>query len=531
MRTIMRKRGMGALLSFLLIISLIPASALAENHNEFGIEHYVALGDSFAAGLNEDPEIGGVPKIPTGELDEDGKAEMVEVFGTSQTGHATRLARMLNLPGAGRVDQNRPDDGYRSWAYCGMRTKDLRHYLDPSFPHDDNDVYFQWEGVHSNYQLYLEDMAEDIRNADLITLGVGGNDFFTAPLQETLLEMADFAETKEETLALQQTMLILQEEQDGNALEQITGILETVGLLGNFFSRFLSRMTTGYAEMAENFPVIVELLRQMNPNAQILLDHVPNPVSGVSVTGNSVITIGQILGTVVIPANLLIDSTAKQYGCEVVETVDVPIGDALHPTNEGYQMIAQRSYDKLHAVEHSFRDVEKGFWYEDAVQYVSSRQIMTGTAADTFSPYGTVTRGMVAQILYAQEGRPAVSASAGFRDVPDGQWYTNAVNWCVENRLAAGYEDHTFRPEQAVTRQQFVAILYQHAMRAGKDTAQTGRLTGYDDGSAVEEYALPAVKWALGHRLITGTDARTLDPDGTATRAQMAVILKAYDQM
>lgn len=132
-------------------------------------------------------------------------------------------------------------------------------------------------------------MAEDIRNADLITLGVGGNDFFTAPLQETLLEMADSAETQEETLALQQTMLILQEEQDGNALEQITGILETVGLLGNFFSRFLYRMTTGYAEMAENFPVIVELLRQMNPDAQILLDHVPNPVSGVSVTGNSVI--------------------------------------------------------------------------------------------------------------------------------------------------------------------------------------------------------------------------------------------------
>ena len=166
--------------------------------------------------------------------------------------------------------------------------------------------------------------------------------------------------------------------------------------------------------MAENFPVIVELLRQMNPNAQILLDHVPNPVSGVSVTGNSVITIGQILGTVVIPANLLIDSTAKQYGCEVVETVDVPIGDALHPTNEGYQMIAQRSYDKLHAVEHSFRDVEKGFWYEDAVQYVSSRQIMTGTGENTFEPYATVTRGMVAQILYAQEGRPEVSASAGF---------------------------------------------------------------------------------------------------------------------
>ena len=75
------------------------------------------------------------------------------------------------------------------------------------------------------------------------------------------------------------------------------------------------------------------------------------------------------------------------------------------------------------------------------------------------------------------------------------------------------------------------AILYQHAKRIGKDTSQTGRLSGYTDGDRVEEYALPAMKWALGHRLITGLNPRTLDPDGTATRAQMAVILKAYDQM
>ena len=212
MRKTMIRRGTGVLLALLLIVSLLPAGVLAESRNEFGIERYVALGDSFAAGLNEDKEIGGVPKIPTGELDEDGEEEMVEVFGTSQTGYATRLARMLNLSGAGRLDQNRPDDGYRSWAYCGMRTKDLRHYLDPTFPHDDNDTYFQWEGIHSNYQLYLKDIAEDLRNADLITLGVGGNDFFTAPLQETLLEMVEKAETEEETLALQQAELLLQEE-------------------------------------------------------------------------------------------------------------------------------------------------------------------------------------------------------------------------------------------------------------------------------------------------------------------------------
>ena len=531
MRKTMIRRGTGVLLALLLIVSLLPAGVLAESRNEFGIERYVALGDSFAAGLNEDKEIGGVPKIPTGELDEDGEEEMVEVFGTSQTGYATRLARMLNLSGAGRLDQNRPDDGYRSWAYCGMRTKDLRHYLDPSFPHDDNDPYFQWEGVYSNYQLYLKDIAEDVRNADLITLGIGGNDFFTAPLTETVLEMQDEAETEEETLALQQAELLLQEEQDGNALEQITELLDTMGLLVEILPTFLTKMRAGYAEMAENFPAIVELLRQMNPDAQILLDHVPNPLSGVSVTGSSVITLGQILGTVVIPANLLIDATAEEYGCEVVETVDVPIGDALHPTNEGYQLIAQRSYDKLRAVEHSFRDVEKGLWYEDAVNYVSSRQIMTGTGADTFSPYATVTRGMVAQTLYAQEGRPGVTSSAGFRDVPEGKWYSDAVNWCVGNHLAAGYTDNTFRPEQAVTRQQFIAILYQHALRAGKDTSQLGRLTGYADGDAVEEYARPAMKWALGHRLITGTDRRTLDPTGKTTRAQMAVILKAYDQM
>lgn len=129
---------------------------------------------------------------------------------------------------------------------------------------------------------------------------------------------------------------------------------------------------------------------------------------------------------------------------------------------------------------------------------------MTGTGDRMFSPDDAVTRGMIAQILYAAEGKPSGDSPAGFRDVPDGMWYSDAVNWCVSAGLAAGY--------------------------TGKDTSANGDLSRYPDAGEVRDYAVTAMKWAVGHRLITGT-GKGLEPRGTATRAQVAVILQAFDRL
>lgn len=228
----LRKLLCVALVAIMLVsVSGIPALA-AGSSNEFGIEHYVALGDSFGAGLSED-EGGNVPKVSTGQ-DADGNDIMVEVFGSSSIGYNTQLAQMLNLSGAGRVDQNKPDDGYRSWAYCGMRTKDLLFLLDETTPHED-DTYFMWEGYYANYAQYRADVKEDLCNADLITLEIGGNDFFTAPLYVALVELAsesDSADTEEALIdAAEEAAQAAEGEDTENALTKITELLETMGLL------------------------------------------------------------------------------------------------------------------------------------------------------------------------------------------------------------------------------------------------------------------------------------------------------------
>ena len=147
-----------------------------------------------------------------------------------------------------------------------------------------------------------------------------------------------------------------------------------------------------------------------------------------------------------------------------------------------------------------------------------------------FSPDAAVTRGTVAQILYAAEGKPEGTKSAGVKDVKEGAWYCDAVNWCVASKLAAGYTDGTFRPNDPVTRQQLAAMLYQYAAFSGKDTSASADLRRFSDSGDVSEYAVTAMKWAVAHRLISGT-GRGLEPKGTATRAQLAVILKAFYQI
>ena len=154
---------------------------------------------------------------------------------------------------------------------------------------------------------------------------------------------------------------------------------------------------------------------------------------------------------------------------------------------------------------------------------------MAGISENQFSPSGTVTRGTIAQILYAAEGKPAVTKDNQFRDVASNQWYAQAVNWAAEKKLVAGYGNGKFGPNDPVTRQQMVAIMYQYAKMKGYDTAASGDLNGFADRNQVSSWAHDPLKWAVGHTVISGT-GHGIEPNGTATRAQIAVILQAFDK-
>lgn len=175
-----------------------------------------------------------------------------------------------------------------------------------------------------------------------------------------------------------------------------------------------------------------------------------------------------------------------------------------------------------------FIDVAEGSWYADAVQYVYDKGLMAGTSATTFSPDATTTRGMIVTILYRLEGTPAVPGASGFTDVTAGQYYTDAVAWAAANNIVGGYGNGLFGPNDTITREQMAAILYRYAQYKGYDVTASADLSGYSDVAQVSSYALAALQWANAEGLVNGTSDTTLTPGGSATRAQVAVILMRF---
>lgn len=176
----------------------------------------------------------------------------------------------------------------------------------------------------------------------------------------------------------------------------------------------------------------------------------------------------------------------------------------------------------------SFSDVAGSAWYADAVAYVSRQGIMNGKADGTFAPDATLTRGMLVQVLYNLEGRPAASASA-FTDVAASAWCADAVSWAAAKQIVLGYGDGTFGPNDTITRQQMAAILYRYAASKGADvSAPAGTLSRFVDADQVASYAVQAFSWAVNSGLMDGKAGGLLDPQGAATRAQTAKILMNY---
>lgn len=177
---------------------------------------------------------------------------------------------------------------------------------------------------------------------------------------------------------------------------------------------------------------------------------------------------------------------------------------------------------------HHLADVLVKSWYHDAVDYVVEHGIMTGTSATTFEPNTTLSRAMVAQILYNLEGQPTVTGESTFTDV-SGHWAIDAITWAQKTGVVTGYENNTFRPNQAVTREEFAQVLYNYAQYKKITLPALGDLSKFPDGDKVSPWARTAMKWATGLGVINGYEDSTLEPGGDSTRAQAASILMNFD--
>ena len=174
-----------------------------------------------------------------------------------------------------------------------------------------------------------------------------------------------------------------------------------------------------------------------------------------------------------------------------------------------------------------FTDVTN-HWAYSAIKRVYTRGLMVGMDEKTFAPDQQLSRAMLAVILYAMAGEPAVTGEGPFTDVPAGCWYTDAIVWAAQNGIVSGFGDGTFRPNAAITRAQAAVMLYGYAAFTGADVTARADLSAYSDAGQIPAWAMDAMQWANARRLIVGRDSSHLAPNGGATRAEMAAILSAY---
>ena len=173
-----------------------------------------------------------------------------------------------------------------------------------------------------------------------------------------------------------------------------------------------------------------------------------------------------------------------------------------------------------------FTDVKVGTWYYDAVAFVYENGLMQGTSATRFSPDSSLTRAMLAQILYNRAGKPTVKDKSAFTDVANDAWYADAVIWAYGEGIVSGVGGGKFAPDASITREQLAAMLYR---AAGSPEVQETTLT-FNDASKVSSYAKSAICWAVEEGIVTGKGGNRLDPTGTATRAEVAQMLARFEQ-
>ncbi len=202
-------------------------------------------------------------------------------------------------------------------------------------------------------------------------------------------------------------------------------------------------------------------------------------------------------------------------------TYDAATGKATFKTGHFSTFVITHEYSS------DFSDVNLRKWFYNEVNTALENGWFKGLTATKFGPDDGMTRAMLVQVLYRMSGSKAAS-TAQFTDVADGKWYAEAIAWASENGIVNGFTDGRFQPDTLITRQQLAAILYRYDTYRGHTPQGSAALDGYADAASVESWAAEAMSWANGNGLVTGVTPTTLVPNGTATRAQVAVILSRY---
>lgn len=237
-------------------------------------------------------------------------------------------------------------------------------------------------------------------------------------------------------------------------------------------------------------------------------------------------------GNTVLTADMVPTVVANQ-GYSFVKWMPAdPVGYRV-TADVAFVAVFQRSTDYtcdggVNCVSRSFADVSHTAWYHSAIDYVVENELMYGLNETTFAPNGVMTRASMAAVLYRLEGSPTVQRNGAYSDVPYGQWYTSAVTWAAQTGIIQGYGNGTFGPNDSMTREQMAVVFFRYAQYKEKDTLHRNALAAFNDTLSVSPWALDAMEWAVAAGLISGKENSMLAPQGIATRAELAAVLKRF---
>lgn len=177
-----------------------------------------------------------------------------------------------------------------------------------------------------------------------------------------------------------------------------------------------------------------------------------------------------------------------------------------------------------------FSDIGKNDWFYSSVNYVIQNKLMNGTSNTTFSPHDYMTRGMFITVLWRLEGEPIINDDLLYDDVSEYEYFCMPITWATSNKIVNGYSKVSFGPNDCITREQLVTMLYRYSKYKGSNVHSDVSLKIFSDEKAVSEYACQPFQWAVGNNLVTGVTTDILAPERYAFRSECAAIINRFHE-
>ena len=523
-------RLLALLLAVVMLGGLLVIGAQAANaSNVKQYKHYVCIGDSIAAGYGSYArDVRGFEIVPAAYHSHVANATGASVASLAHTGMRTVEVRWL-LDDAYSASQEAID--LRAMYFNGLH--DILNWMEmtkknPNDPllaryADKNSEYYIRPNTRATLAPYTKDGAfgfkyyfrQNIAKADLCTVALGLNDIFLYALKQTAAEL------------------------DNPGMNLVTEVAE-----------FLRYMSIGQNAFKTNWAPLINAIKSYNPNIEIVVVGMYNPFSKVKAFSSAeLVPIGKAADVMVNSLNSYMKQQASVLGYKYADVTQTPIDDTVpfadptffdeivkdcHPTAEGHKYMADQILSVLPTRGQSdpvpvssdlpFYDVRTNDWFYNDVAYCYRAGLMNGMSPTLFGPNDTTTRAMVVTVLYRMANSPDVSSISGsFSDVERGSWYEDAVKWAKSWGVVEGTSPTTFSPYAQITREQMVTMLYRYA-----GARVSGGSLNFTDAYRISSYARPAVVWAVQNNIVGGMGDGTFNPQGYATRAQLAKVLHMY---